>query len=388
MSRPSGGTAGPEVVVCGRGVPGPAAPLLGAFELEQARALHEAGVSVVYAGLDVRSLRRWRRWGIVRDEIDGVPVMVLNAPLGRLPRQLNRVLMARLWEVLLRAVAARHGHPQVLHAHFLPWASALVTSRSAHRVPVVVTEHWSRLSQTLDPATRRLGEQTYPRASAVLAVSQPLARVIEREFGVACQVVGNIVDVEAFATAARAPRGPGVRLAATGNLIARKNVDGLLRAFAAGAPREATLAIIGEGPQRATLEALAADLGVGARVRFVGRLTRAELVAEYALATGFALTSHAETFGVVWAEALAAGLPVLATRCGGPEDFVTGEVGVLVEDHPDAVARGLNELCAGIEAGRWSSEALVAAVAQRYSAGAMVSRLRQVYGRVRGAEND
>lgn len=373
--------SGVDVVVCGRGAPSESTPLLGIFELDQARALADAGASVVYAGVDVRSVRRWRRWGFVRSVVDGVPVVVLNVPLGRLPRGLNRALMARLWDVVLRTVMRTHGRPGVLHGHFLPWTSALAGARVVRSgaVPLVVTEHWSRLRADLSADVRALGEAVFPKAAAVLAVSQPLADTIGREFGVQARVVPDIIDIATFGAVATAERVPGVRLVATGNLITRKNFDGLLRAFASGAPADAQLTVIGQGIERVGLEALAASLGVADRVRFAGRLSRDQMAAEYAAATGFALASHAETFGVVWAEALAAGLPVLATRCGGPEDFVDSGNGVLVEDDPDSIAAGMAELCAGIDAGRWPAAAMADAVRSRFSAQAVAAQLLDVY---------
>ena len=367
--------------MCGRGVPSEGSPLLGIFELDQARALAGAGAEVVYAALDVRSLRRWRRWGIVHSVVDGVPVVVLNAPLGRLPRALNRVLMARLWNVLLSAVVERHGDPDVVHGHFLPWTSSLAGARVVRSgaVPLVVTEHWSQVRPGMPAQVRALGRAVYPRAAAVLAVSQPLADTISRQFGVEARVVPNIIDVATFGGLTQAGRASGVRLVATGNLIPRKNFDGLLRAFAGGASADAQLTVIGEGPERGELESLAASLGVADRVRFTGRLSRSQMADEYSAATGFALASHAETFGVVWAEALAAGLPVLATRCGGPEDFVGPDNGVLVEDDPDAITAGMVELCAGIDARRWDGAEMSASVHARFSAPAVAEQLLDVY---------
>ncbi|MGD8215620.1 glycosyltransferase [Aestuariimicrobium sp. Y1814] len=385
-------TEPPDVVVCGRGVPGPGSPLLGIFELDQARALADDGLSVVYAALDVRSVRRRRPWGLRHHVVDGVRVVELSVPLGRLPRALNRVLMTRLWDVLLAAVVRRHGRPRLLHGHFLPWTAPLAGARLLRgaagvdaadggraRPRLVVTEHWSQLQDRIDPAVRALGQAVYPRCDAVVAVSRPLAETIGREFGVAAEVVPDIIDVDTFAPMAGTPREPGVRLVATGNLIVRKNFDGLLRAFAAAAPPDARLTIIGQGPERERLEARAQSLGVADRVRFAGRLARDEMAAEYGGATGFALASHAETFGVVWAEAMAAGLPVLATRCGGPEDFVTDDDGVIVEDTDEALAAGMAQLCAGITAGRWDAAATSARAGARFSAPAVVAQLRQVY---------
>lgn len=372
-----------RVVVCGRGVPSPGSPLLGIFELDQARALSQAGEQVVYAALDVRSVRRWRRWGLRHRTLDGVAVVELNVPLGRLPRSVNRMVMTRLWDLLLAAVVARHGRPDLLHGHFLPWTAALAAARLAADVPLVVTEHWSQVRPGMPADIRALGHQVFGRAAAVLAVSQPLADTISREFGVGARVVPDIIDVATFGEVASVPRAPGIRLVATGNLIPRKNLDGLLQAFADGAPDDARLTVIGHGPELSRLESLAASLGLGERVRFTGRLARGEMALEYARATGFALASHAETFGVVWAEALAAGLPVLATRCGGPEDFVSPEDGVLVADDPAALERGMAEFCAGISSGRWDGPELSARASARFSGGAVVAQLDEVYDAVR-----
>ncbi|MCT1459544.1 glycosyltransferase [Aestuariimicrobium sp. p3-SID1156] len=368
-----------DVVVCGRGVPSPDSPLLGIFELDQAHALQGAGLSVVYAALDVRSIRHRRPFGIRRLDVDGVETVVLSFPIGRIPRELNRRLMALLWDALFAAIQHSHGRPELLHGHFLPWAAALAGRRRWRQLPLVVTEHWSRLGADIPADIRTLGRHAYRNATAVLAVSSPLATVIEREFGVEAQVVPDIVDTAAFGALADKTREPGLRLVATGNLIARKNIDGLLRAFASATPAEATLTVIGQGPERGSLEQLAQELGVSQRVRFLGRLTRGEMAAEYARASGFALVSHRETFGVVWAEALAAGLPVLATRCGGPEDFVTSMNGVLVEDTPEGIEAGIAELCEGIVNSRWSREEISREVAQKFSAPTVAASLVEVY---------
>ena len=103
----------------------------------------------------------------------------------------------------------------------------------------------------------------------------------------------------------------------------------LLHAFAAlhGEPR---LIIFGDGPESGALRALCAELGLYSRVSFRGHCPREELAEAYAAADCFVLASRSETFGVAYIEAMAAGLPVIATRCGGPEDFVTEENGILI----------------------------------------------------------
>lgn len=132
-----------------------------------------------------------------------------------------------------------------------------------------------------------------------------------------------------------------------GQLIPRKGADTLLRA-AVHAPR-ATVVVAGDGPEGDRLRALAAELGVAGRVRFAGFVQPAELPALFAGADAFVLPAHAEGWGVVVHEAMAAGLPVLATdRVNAAADLVRdGRSGFRfpVGDH-DALGARMAELSA------------------------------------------
>lgn len=119
----------------------------------------------------------------------------------------------------------------------------------------------------------------------------------------------------------------------------RKNTRSLLRAFARlleGHPRSA-LRIVGEGPELPALRALAVELGIRESVEFVGSLTGLDaLQAEYAAADIFCLPSLQEGFGIVFLEAMAAGLPIVAARAGAaPEVAPEAEVSLLVEPSDD-----------------------------------------------------
>ena len=94
----------------------------------------------------------------------------------------------------------------------------------------------------------------------------------------------------------------------------------MLRAFARLADHNARLVILGEGPERARLESEVAALGLGGRVDMPGFLANpGEILAK---ARAFALTSRREAFSLVCVEALAHGLPVVATDCGGPREIL------------------------------------------------------------------
>ncbi len=128
---------------------------------------------------------------------------------------------------------------------------------------------------------------------------------------------------------------------ACGRLNAAKNFTGLVRAFAAGAPSDARLRILGEGSARAAIMAVAARLKVADRVEMPGYV--ADVGAEFARADCFVSSSDQESFGLVVVEALACGLPVIATACDGPCEILDfGRFGTLVPCGDDtALAKAL-----------------------------------------------
>lgn len=147
------------------------------------------------------------------------------------------------------------------------------------------------------------------------------------------ELVENGVDLSRF-TAPRIPasRSNGVRFAFVGRLIALKAVDALLEALALHArTHDSTLDIFGDGPERARLEALAAALGIAMRVRFLGFLPQANVAESLRALDVLVLPSLHECGGAVVLEAMAAGLPVIATRWGGPVDYLDDSCGILVE---------------------------------------------------------
>lgn len=135
------------------------------------------------------------------------------------------------------------------------------------------------------------------------------------------------------------------RYLAAGRLVPQKNFAMLLRAFAkAGRPHD-TLTIAGDGPERSTLEQLASHLGIAGQVHFLGHL--ASLDAALAEADVFVLSSDYEGLPGVVVEALAAGLPVLATDCcvSMPGLLDHGRTGILVHRGDEAAyAKGLSDI--------------------------------------------
>jgi len=174
-----------------------------------------------------------------------------------------------------------------------------------------------------------------------------------------------------------------------GRLEPVKGFDLLLHALAAirfhGRP--ACLAIVGEGPERATLEQMAVDLRISANVRFDGFLE--DVTPALAAADIFVLASRNEGMGRVFIEAMAAGRPVIGPRVGGvPQVIREGETGWLVEpENPEALAKAMARAAGNLEQCREMGARAAASVYPEFDEDTMIERLAAVYQAVLGARS-
>ncbi|WP_404477872.1 glycosyltransferase [Novosphingobium sp. BL-52-GroH] len=204
-------------------------------------------------------------------------------------------------------------------------AAAMKLLLGSHAPPMVLKVSNALHRPDMPPALRR-GYATWLRAQgtvfdSLVALSEPMRREI-RECMLAearqVRVIANpILTRQRLRRLARVERRPpsawGMGYLAAGRLVPQKNYPLLLRAFAAAARAEDTLTIAGEGPERARLEALAQALGIAGRVRFAGHVASIDPLLE--TADAMVLSSDYEGLPGVVVEALAAGMPVLATDC-------------------------------------------------------------------------
>jgi glycosyltransferase involved in cell wall biosynthesis len=234
-----------------------------------------------------------------------------------------------------------------------------------------------------------LARRVFESADAVCPVSDSLRRAIEPYAPRArMRVVGNVVDTTLFAPRAgeRGAHDGPARLLAVALLSDKKGLavllDALARRAAAGRP-PVSLDVVGDGPERATLDARARDLGLDGAVRFHGLESRDAVARRMAESDLFVLPSRVETFGVALVEALAAGLPVVATDVGVAGEVVDERAGVIVPaGDADALAAGIDRALEGLAGfDPAGSSALVRA---RYGPDAVAGAWDAVYAAVTG----
>ncbi|MFD2766175.1 glycosyltransferase [Micromonospora eburnea] len=284
---------------------------------------------------------------------------LLNLPV-LLPIGLPHAEVARRHEATLRAaLRGEKLSASVVHAHVgLP--SAWAALQNTHPdTPVFVTEHATYLDTLLaQPESRAMYEEVLRRCAGFFAVGRAVRDPLVAAFPQHADRIKFIPNPVSFATTRPTPVTELRRWLYVGGLIPRKGVRRLLSAFATCRSEDPTLSLtlVGDGKLRGELADLAAELGVAEAVRFTGPLPPAEalrLMREHDLLVH---ASQFETFGMTVVEASAAGMPVLVTRCGGPEEILAGieeSAGELVEVSEDAesLAEGYRRLRARFAAG-------------------------------------
>jgi glycosyltransferase involved in cell wall biosynthesis len=278
----------------------------------------------------------------------------------------------------------------IVDAHYL-YPDGVAAASVAHRLqrPLVVTARGSDVNLIAQmPGPRQRILDALGHAAKIIAVSDSLRQALLR-LGVrdeSIEVLRNGVDMEVFrpygreAQRTRLGVGTSPLIASVGNLVEEKGHDLVLRA-AARVP-EARVVVVGEGPLRARLGALARDLGIHERVHFVGNMPQAELASIYSAADVLALASTREGWPNVVLEAMACGTPVVAMNVGGvPEILTDGALGEIVDERSDlalaqAIVRTIQRRIAREDlrtyAGRFSWDP----VAQRYYHVLSVAALR------------
>lgn len=287
--------------------------------------------------------------GLPHDEqMDGVRVVRLPALRSKQDRsdtleQISFLLSAALlglpWVLRLRpqAVIAFFGAPSGVAVWFWSLFMSLpyIVSLRGGDVPGFRPYDFARQHRLLSPLLRLV----WRRARGVVANSQGLRALgAAFESKVPIAVIPNGVDYEHFQEVER--EWQPARLLFVGRVVYQKGLDVLLDALGGLTAQDWTLTVVGDGPRRAELETQARALGIAERVHFAGWQAGQALAAQYAAATLFAYASRHEGMPNALLEAMASGLPAVATRIAGNEELVVeGETGLLVPSEDVAALR-------------------------------------------------
>ena len=308
---------------------------------------------------------------------------------------------AEHWPYYLRVAplvnAIRREYPfDLIHAHFTypdGWVAAKLGERLG--VPVIITEQaaWRPWMDNA-PRVRRHAVWAARHCACHIAISRSHRETITHFTGEMprLKLIPDAVDGSVFTLPPRGQRRIPNQILLVGAIRHVKGADILARSLRilTDRGRDLRLVHVGEsfyGGWRRDFEEfqrLVTELGLAPRVEYAGKKPTPELVRYMQESALLVLPSRRESLGLVLAEALACGTPVVSTRCGGPEDIVTDEVGVLVPpEDPEALAGGIAHVLDRPE--RYDAARLRAHALEHFGFDSVAERLAAAYQEVLGA---
>jgi len=373
----------------------------GIFFRLQAQALQRSGLKIGVTAPVFRSMRGKPAsvvnggYGIRSYTEENIPTYVYKSMyfFPRLPYLDRRRWVGAGWKLFKRYVRD-HGTPDIIHAHSMNHAGIL--AQQIHEktgIPFVLTEHSSTYARKLirnwqRPAMLRSAQQ----CSARIAVSKDFCRLLETEYGgLDWQYIPNSLS-PAFirpVDLANKPKNADFTFCSVAHLNYNKGFDILLPAFAEALKihPDLKLKIGGTGLIASQLHNLAAELGLENSVEFLGGLQNDQVLDLMFRSDAFVLASRNETFGVVFIEALSQGLPVAATRCGGPQTIINENNGILVPvGDVQALAGALVSLYEN--RGRYDAQTLRADCLNEFGEEAVVRQITAVYKTILGGTHE
>jgi glycosyltransferase involved in cell wall biosynthesis len=244
-----------------------------------------------------------------------------------------------------------------------------------------MTEHSSAVNQArLSESLINTARYAYNNVNEIVAVSPSLQKTILKKFGNHSKYIPNMVDLEAFGFEDAVKSSAHYKIVSIGNLIPLKAMDILIKQFAKfkAMVADSSLEIFGDGPERNNLELLIKSLNIEQSVKLNGLCARQTLAATLKRSDAFVLASRSETFGVAYIEALSCGVPVIATRCGGPEGFVHTGNGILVPvDDEEALLGAMKTMHRNRDF--YNRKQIAAETVMKFSPDAVASQLEDVY---------
>ena len=376
------------ILMISRGIPSEKHPMWGCFEKDQAEALASIGHKVVVASVDSRFLFEFRKVGLTHTFVNNInyynyfliPGVFLDIISHSLCTKIKEWQMGKLFKRILK----EHGKPDIIYGQFFSNTLLGVKISQKYHIPLVGIEHAGRFNE-LNLNNWKYTEQdalyAYKNAEVVIAVSETLKQSLTRHFSINPTVVHNMVGKEFTYTPT--PPHP-FTFVATGRLVYGKGFDLLPAAFSKvkdSLPDDWQMLIIGGGEERTNLQQQIDNSGVQDHIRLLGQKTKAEIIPLLQNSDVFILPSRNENFSVAVLEALACGLPVISSICGGIRECINDKNGLLFPvDDVDALADAIKTMYLNRTA--YDRQAIAADCQARFSPEVIARQLTGIFQQV------
>lgn len=294
-------------------------------------------------------------------------------------RQGNINGIIRANESNLRRFIGKYGSPDILSVQAsYPGAIVARSLSEKYQIPFIVTARMSPFpfSEFLarKGMLKPLLEEPLKKALMLLATSDSLKKRLV-SFGFSkVEILNNPIDLDFFQPITNNAAIAKMQILTVGRMEEQKGIDILLEAFKQ--LKGAELVVAGDGSLLEYYQGMAKKFEVSGRVKWLGRCSREEVRSAMQNCSFYVLSSRHETFGNVLLEAMACGKPVVATKCGGPQEIVTKEIGYLSEINADDLAHKMNAMMENLDS--FNVGAIRKHVVTNYSPEVWLERLERI----------
>lgn len=357
------------------GVPTEKYPINGIFAFDHAKAMENIGIDVLFLVLDLRSFRRTRKFFFSERIIDGIKVLELSVPIGGIFNVLLDFIDRILFQILYNLAIHKYGKPDVIHSHFLRQSRSIALTIPTE-VNFFSTIHDSHLVKYISRRDIDSLRRIEGKARCIFTVSKVLNSKLN-ELNISSVVLNNIVDESVFNYKEKYKTYP-LQILSAAQLTKRKGMDLLLLAWSLFGQRDHyILKIMGEGSELQNLKELVVILNIESSVIFTGKYNRIDFANELHKSILFVMASRLESFGLVYAEALQTGTPIVATKCGGPEDIVSSRNGILVDINSSKIKDGIQMVLNRIDS--YDNEDISNNIRLNFGSVVIAQKLKKIY---------
>ncbi|KOR24084.1 glycosyltransferase family 4 protein [Clostridium sp. L74] len=355
-------------------------PINGIFIKDQVKALMEVGLKpIVFFPYD-NSIKRGK---LLFNIEDGIPTYRCNTDYLQSFKKskINSLVLSYKW---LRRIVKKE-KINLIHAHVCYTAGILCSIfKRFNNMPYVITEHRSDIVNFSKKSYNRvISKYAYKRAEKVITVSKFLASELKNlGYKFNEEIIGNEVDIKDYSLSNKINKLDTVRILFVGSM-AENEIKGLqyfIPALANYMKKNSNIEMIfiGEGVNRRKYEKMCEELNIKNKCKFLGSINKQDIPMHIKKSNFLVLPSIKETFGCVLIEAMACGKPVLATKCGGPNEFVNNNVGILVEPKNEkALEEGIDLIINRYDT--FDPEYIRKYVVDNYSYDIIGKKIRKVY---------
>ena len=351
-------------------------PQKGTFFMDQAECLsrHVDKVSVVAPVLisikeiTINNIFKFGKKNLKKNNFHEYIYPVLAIPFCN---KINTLIQFYCGKIILKKYVKDHGVPDIVHLQSSLSGMLALWFKKKYGVSFIVTEHWSGfINNKASKAQKLLSKEVFLESKKNIAVSNYFSSLLKRQFNCNFNVVPNVVDINFFKPSKN--KFKTFTFLQVASLNDNKNQEMLIAAFCIFVKKyKSELIIIGQGEKLNMLSRLIKQFKLENSVKLLGQKNR-DIVKDYMQKShALLITSYIETFGVVAIEAMACGIPVISTRCGGPEEIIDKHNGVLCEISKDSIYESMVKCYES----KWDSIKIRSKVESNYSTNAISSKI-------------